>query len=375
MQKQSFRYLEDYIEYLAGFPMTNNVRPGTVSLARYDTQIVASIANQTFNGTGFSDRQALLAHKLVVKYKRQFANNGILIGEHEEDPKFRLPLRQVDRSKIITLNDKKIVVRFPYDVKMIDALREYGKKIPSELRFNKPNRQWEADITEPRVLWACEFADKYEFEIDTVLLELREKIDHCQQIRYAIELDYVDNQIVISNAESSLLDYINSNVGGLGKDNLLNLIDQSSILGYTVSEKIITLYDFGQVDKRLALKKESHFPWNDEGSFEKIVDYAEWSQRYPIFVFDPLNENKPNNPVLEKLKNHFKDELEVVGARQKRIDYQNKKCVYLTHWHSSWQMKIPLLVTLTGLMVGLKKQHILQHSEKIVFSSEILYNP
>jgi hypothetical protein len=374
MQKHSFPHLEDYIEYLAGYPTSNLARPGSMSLARYDTQIVSSIAGQTINGTGFSDRQALLAHKLVVKYKRQFANNDILIGEHEEDPKFRLPLRQVDRAKTITVKDKQIILRFPYDTKMIDVLREYGKKIPGNLSFNKPERYWETTITEPRVLWACEFADKYEFEVDANLLELKEKIDLCQQEKYVIELDCIDNQLVITNAESSLINYINENIGGLNEANLSKLFDQSGVLGYTVSEQLFNLYDFGHVDTRLVVKKENHLPWNSEDTFEKIINYAEWSQRYPIFVFDPLNENKPDNAIVKKLTDHFKEDLITVGRQQRRIDYQDKKCVYLTNWHPSWQIKIPLLVTLTGLMVGLKKEHILQHSEKVVFSSEIIYN-
>ena len=375
MQKHIFQHLEDYIEYLAGYSSPANLKPGAISLARYDMQVVSSIAQQTLNGVGFSDRQALLAHKLVVKYKRQLATHGIGVGEHEDDPKFRLALRQVDRSKVVIIKDNKLILRFPYDTNLIDVLREQGKKIPGDIKFNKQERQWETAITEPRVLWAVEFADKYEFTHDPEIEELKEKIDKCRQTRYAIELDIVDDRLVIHNAESSLLNYIEEHCGGLNKDNLGRLIDMSSTLGYTVSDSIIRLQSFDPVLQKLVLQKETHLPWSEQGNFEKVMEYAEQSQRYPIFVYDPLNEHKPNNPVLDRLKSYFNDdELEVVNARHRKINYDGKKCVYLTNWQPSWQLKVPLLVTLTGLMIGLKKQQIIQHSEKIVFSSEIIYN-
>lgn len=376
MQKQIFPYLEDYIEYLAGYP-TANQRPGSISLARYDMQVVASIAQQTSNSIGFSDRQALLAHKLVVKYKRQLSTHGLGIGEHEDDPKFRLPLRQVDRSKVVTINNGKLILKFPYDTALIDTLREYGKKIPGDIKFNKQERQWETAITEPRVVWALQFADKYEFTHDPELVELNKKIEECQQTEYAIELDLVDNQLIIHNAESSLLDYIEEHLGGLHLDNLSKLVDQSSILGFTVSNKIVTLQGLDGILKQLTLQKETHLPWAAEGNFEKVIEYADKYNRFPIFVYDPLHENKQTNPVLDRLKELFDDnELEVVNSKQRKVDYQGKKCVYLTNWQPGWQLlHVPLLVTLTGLMIGLKKQQIIQHSEKIVFSSDIIYNP
>ena len=375
MQKQIFPHLEDYIEYLAGYSSPANPRPGAISLARYDTQVVSSIAQQTLNSIGFSDRQALLAHKLVVKYKRQLANHGIGIGEHEEDPKFRLPLRQVDRSKVVVIKDNKLILKFPYDTSMIDVLREQGKKIPGEIKFNKQERQWETAITEPRVSWALEFADKYEFTHDPRLVELNDKIEQCRQTKFAIELDVVNDSVVIHNAESSLLDYIEQHLGGLTKDNLPKLIDQSSILGFTVSDRVIESQHIDPALKNLILCKETHLPWTGQGNFEKVMQYAEQLQRYPVFIYDPLNENKPDNPVLNQLKSYFDDsELEIINNKQRKVNYQDKKCVYLTNWQPSWQIKVPLLVTLTGLMIGLKKQQIIQNSEKIVFSSEIIYN-
>lgn len=369
----SFDYIEDYLEYLAGFTSSSRHYPSPISLARYDVHIVSSMAQQTLNGLGLSDRQSELAHKLVLKYRRQFSNHGISVERHETNPEYRIPIRRVDRSKTVALENHRIAIRFPYDVALIDVIREEGKKVPGELKFNKENRQWEAEITEPRVIWAYQFADKYQFNLDDSLLEVQTKIDECWKNSFAIELGTDNNQLKISNAESSLIDFINQNIGGFDKSNLLRLMDYSGILGYTVDQQLAESQNLDEITQNLLVKKENHLPWSKESNLETILNYAKLTNRYPIFVYDPLNEDKKDNPVLDRLKKYF-DDVEVIAPRQRKFELENKKCVYITAWQPSWKIKIPLLLTLTGLMIGPKKQLIVQSSEKIVFCSEVIYN-
>jgi hypothetical protein len=123
MQKKTLPYIEDYLEVLAGY-VTVNGKALQFSLARYDVQIIQSMSQQTTSGIAFTDRQAILAHKLVVKYKRQFANNAIDIGFHEENGHYRQPVRMVDRTRSIRIENGVIHIRFPYESAMIDDLRE-----------------------------------------------------------------------------------------------------------------------------------------------------------------------------------------------------------------------------------------------------------
>ena len=91
----TYPHIEDYLEYLGGYEVGLAVwQPHSVnriSLARYDIAIVNSMASTTVFGTALTDKQAELAVKLVLKYRRQFAKLNIDVAP-VETPTFRLPL-------------------------------------------------------------------------------------------------------------------------------------------------------------------------------------------------------------------------------------------------------------------------------------------
>ena len=116
-----YPYVEDYLEYLGGYEvgLTALITPQSVnriSLARYDIAIVNSMASTTVFGTALTDKQAELAVKLVLKYRRQFAKMGIDVTP-VENPVFRLAPRKMDRTKAVWVDGDHIVV--PYDNDLI----------------------------------------------------------------------------------------------------------------------------------------------------------------------------------------------------------------------------------------------------------------
>jgi hypothetical protein len=178
--------------------------------------------------------------------------------------------------------------------------------------------------------------------------------------------------LTISNAESSLVDYVNSALGGFSEDNLIKLIDYSGILGYTVSTELQQEILHNHNIKTLLLKKESHIPLSQDTALSDIIQYATLTNRWPLYIF----ENAADNKIRSKLSEFFKEEeILVVGSKQRKIDIAQHRCVYLTNWQASWGLHLPLLVSMTALMVGPKKQHILQFSDKVVYCTEVVYNP
>jgi hypothetical protein len=379
MQTKSLPYIEDYLELiagLAGFPYSK-ATPIVVTLARYDIQIVHSMALQTSQGTPLTDRQALLAHKLVVKYRRQLASNGLDLGVHEDNAVFRLPVRFVDRSRDIKLKDGVIYIRFPYDDTLVNELKQSAKDTPGSLRFDVVTKMWVATVTEPRLMWLQHLVGKYNFEPDDQIVELIEQVAQAQQLGFKIELIAGDQGLEIVNAESSLIEYINENLGGFGIDNLVRLIDNSSILGYTVSSEIEQYAElkYSASVQNLLLNKAAHLPLSKPNALEDIVEYADVSCRWPVFVFENTS-SVSSDRVEQELLRVFKPEeiLYVKPGQRKMPDVSGYRCVYLHHWSSSWDLQIPLLVTMTALMVGVKKIQIVQRSEKVVFGTEVVYN-
>jgi hypothetical protein len=378
MQKKSLPYIEDYLELISGIAgFSNGTRPAAITLARYDIQIVHSMASQTFQGTPLTDRQALLAHKLVIKYRRQLATNGLDLGVHEHNAVFRLPVRFVDRSRSIKLQDGMIQIRFPYDDALVNELKQSAKDTPGSLRFDSVTKMWVATVTEPRLLWLEHLVDKYNFKLDDQVIELIEQVKQAQVQGFKIELVAGHTGLEIVNAESSLVDYINENLNGFDIDNLVRLIDNSSNLGYTVSPELdqcaVLKYSAGVHD--LLLNKNVHLPLSNPNSMKDIVDYADITNRWPIFVFESALDG-PTEGVKQELARTFKPEeiLFVQPGQRKMPVVDGHLCVYLQHWNSNWDLRIPLLISMTALMVGVKKIQIAQRSEKVVFGTEVVYN-
>jgi hypothetical protein len=376
MQTKSLPYLEDYLEVIsgiAGFPYGAS-HPVTITLARYDVQIVHSMAAQTSQGISLTDRQALLAHKLVVKYRRQLASNGLDLGVHADNAVFRLPVRMVDRTRGIKLQDGLIHIRFPYDDTLLNEIKQSAKNTPGRLQFEPDTKIWIGSVTEPRLIWLLHLVDKYDFQVDDPTAQLIQQVYDCQKQGFRIELVSGSNGLEIVNAESSLIDYVNENLGGFGQDNLVRLIDYSSVLGYTVSPELVNQLSCSPRVQSLLTDRDVHIPLSKPNAIQDIVEYAGISDRWPVFVFE--NNGIPAEMLEQELAKVFRpEEILYVKAGQRKIpDTTGYRCVYLSHWNSNWDMRIPLLISMTALMVGVRRIQIVQRSEKVVFGTEVVYN-
>jgi hypothetical protein len=375
MQKKTLPYIEDYIEVLAGYVTAANSKVLSFNLARYDVQIIQSMCQQTTSGIAFTDRQAILAHKLVVKYKRQFANHALDVGFHEENGHFRQPVRMVDRTRSVRIENGLIHIRFPYETAMIDDLRDSGKLLHGNLKFDKESRSWVAAITEPRLLWLQDLVAKYQFELDDQAQSLLNQVRDAQNQPYQIELRSTADGFEIVNAPQSLTDYVTESLGGFGIHNATTLIDQSSILEYTldptIAQQVNLDYNYNQ--SVLLKNREAHIPLKDGAALDDIFAYAERTQRWPVYIFETVE--VVETQIKSLLSKYFTpDQLLIVPAKQRKLDPTGYKCVYLNNWQTSWSDRIPLLVTMNALMVGPKKQHLIQQSEKVVYCTENVYN-
>jgi hypothetical protein len=132
---KTFTYVEEYLEVMNGdrSPVTGRPyglfdnTPPIVSLARYDVNILASMSAATLDGRSLTDRQADLAIKLISKYRKQLEKNCIDISPIEQ-PKFKLGIRQIDRRRILTIENDIIILKFPYETQLINDLRELAKE-------------------------------------------------------------------------------------------------------------------------------------------------------------------------------------------------------------------------------------------------------
>ena len=362
-------YIEDYIVLMATDQFNWPPTEPPIKLARYDEPIVNSMAQQIQNNLGFTDKQATLAHKIVIKYRKQWASQNYDVSAHIDQPKYKNSIRNIDRSKVIGIDKNIIYLRFPYDQIMISDLRASVQSVNGSLFFNKEKRQWEAGLVEPRLIWAKEFGLKYQFtfnpEFDQVLGIM------LDQEEYEIKLAKLDQDSYhIINAADSLNCYIDQH-GGFGVNNLCSLVDMAPLLGYKVDTTVLDefknivapeLHDyFLNKDQNVTYQNRTQINVDD------LIRYAKHTNRFPIFIYEA------NDRILFNLFKEKVDTIETVDKESAVNQTWNSSVVYVKHWKLI-PYRIPLLVTMSTLMLGFRRQQMLQCADKVVYFTQDIDN-
>jgi hypothetical protein len=385
---KTFSHVEDYIEVINGDvnPQTGkpyglfDTTPPIINLARYDVNIISNMSSSSGNGNALTDKQGDLAVKLILKYRRQLSAVNIDVTPVDcERPPFRKPLRVVDRTRAVYIDNGKIILQFPYDTKLIDGIRELAKLSQGRWTFDKTTRKWILSLTETNVVAAGGFAKINGFEISPEFSSIEKTITDCESIPYAIELQKIENQFTVTNADKNLLQYINDNIGGLEHSNLYNLVDNSSILGYSVSSSIedeIRNSKSQRFYNLLARKQIKFSPdiLNEKDNTEyysDIFEYANAVNRWPIFVYEPDMSDRLYQGMI--VTNFEEDEILKVKNHRDEINITNKKIVYFNKYNYRWMDNIPLLVSSAGMMHGGEKTMLLQRAEKIIYFAADVY--
>ena len=367
----TFPHVEDYLEYLAGYnngPANLITAPDMdrIRLARYDVRIVDSMANSTMFGTALTDKQSVLTLKLIVKYRRQFAKNGIDVDPVLK-PIWRMKPRYVDRAREIFLDGKQIVIKFPYDNKLIDEVQMYRDRSKGRVYFERDSKQWRLALTEPNIEWAVEWArskGKETFIIDPAITQVLNTILECKKIPYEIKLVQQDQSYQITNGPPSLIEFLDSK-GGMTKDNLINLVDYSGLCGYTLSEEVSRecLQRYPQALLAIGQHYRIHID-PSPSNLQMIWDYAEITNRYPICIY---------NPTLFEIDLSPFDEKDIVrfdrNGKTKTCDYNpyDVKLIYAQKIPETWNFPVPLMITTFEMMFGARKKDWSLRAEKIIY--------
>jgi hypothetical protein len=379
---KTFSTVEDYLEVISGkrnqdgsLPTNNTIlflgfhefKP-IVSLARYDVNFLDSVTDATLGGAALTDRQAELALRIINKYSRQLGTHQISVDSITQTPAYRKPLRIIDRSKRVDVKNGEIIIQFPYEQKLIDGIREQAKDSQGRVRFDKEDKAWKVGLTEYNVNWVHAFAEQHQFSIGTELADAMQQIINVEHDRYAIELVIKDNCLHIENATASMLEYFDNEHNMFDIGELANLVDQSSVIGYTVHDTVSELYNqqFGS-DISIMLRSRTYdFKDHNWPNFESsILKYAQLVNRFPIVVFDPQanfgnwQQIADPNQVIDLCKVKADQERQVCQNTQAQIILCNRAVKYLDC--------IPLLVTHMGMIVGQDKRIMLDASEKVFY--------
>ena len=380
MATKTFPHVEDYIEIISGYRDPARSSPyglfhsstSPLSLARYDVNVVESFGQQAVNSTAFTDRQAKLAIDLILKYERQLAKIGVDITPIKDNPTFRLNLRTIDRSSRAWVDGETIYVRFPFNEKTIESVRATAKQSQGGIRWDHDAKVWKADLTEYNVSWMHAFALVNKFEIDVTLQTLMDKITEVETTPYAIELCAGKDKLSITNAEDTLTEYIEEHLGGFSTDNLLTLVDNSPILGYTaekvIEEVVIEAYGhrFWSLCANRELKVDVNSNFHD--NVVELIRYAETTNRWPIYLYEP---DMSDRLAMLFIRHFTKDQVVNLDKQQVNANTRLAHCRVIPKDPVN---RIPLLVSSAGMIFGGDRQIWLDSAEKVVYFTKDVYN-
>ena len=378
---KQFNYVEEYLEFIAGIRDVNGkilsrfLPNPPISLARYDIKFVEGVGEQVCSDA-LTDRQAELAIKIITKYERQLSSLGVSIAP-VANPHYRLPIRNIDRSKRLTVEGNMIHVRFPYNDFMVKDFKNGSKDTQGTTRFNRDLKVWQLALTEYNLNYAMVFAQANQIDIDTQALELMQLILDCEKSQFALELVIEHDRLVITNAAKSLIEYVDTHLGGFDIENALRVIDHAKILGITVNstlEQAIIAQSNARV-YNLMINRDSKLNAQDSvksaQAFDDIVNYATITNRWPIYLYEP----NLKSDLLQMASKYFAPENIIVCKNNTLPEnYQQARVVHITKYNSRWQLNIPLLVTANGMLFGGDKQMLLGCAEKVVYLAHEVYN-
>ena len=363
---QTFPHVEDYLELLSGadytWVMGHKAKPKVdIRLARYDVSIVTNMADNAVWGIALTDRQAELAIRLVLKYRKQFAKHYIDVSTVETNPAFRLPIRKIDRSLRLSLENGRMSLRFPYNGDMINKLREFQRGSQGSALWNSETKVWSVAVTEYNVNWVVTWALHNKFDITSDLMELYNKVVDAENEPYNIVLVKDQDRYRVKNAAESLQQYLDEHVG----QDLVRLIDHAGILGYEVAPDVIEYAAQVYGDALVDIGTEHSINLDpSQANLHMIFDYAKITNRYPICIYDA------NLSDLD-LSQFQEDEILRFDHNGKtntsKYSLDGVKLVYARKIPDNWDYPIPLLVSTAEMMYGGRRLDWINRAERIVY--------
>lgn len=154
-------YIEDLI---------NTFSFSSIRLNRFDAPIVDSFTSQIMGGTGFTEKQSVLAIQIINRYSGKLS---LVIGKDIcpflETPQYRFKIRKTITDRSIKIVDNKTIeVRFPFDEHFVSVIRKYKTSQPNEsdIMWDRENTAWVFPLSESNIQFLSDLCSDCNFDYD-----------------------------------------------------------------------------------------------------------------------------------------------------------------------------------------------------------------
>lgn len=228
-------YIEDLIISLA---------VGHIRLNMWDQKVVSSFYSQICQGSGFTEKQSLLALRIIKRYQAQ------LHSMHSKDilplvdtPQYRLSIRKSISARSIRIVDgdeyysRLIEVKFPYSEEIIAEIRKYRNSNPlSHAVWNKEKSAWMFSLSEEHIVFLMTVFKDEEFDMDEEFENYRNQISDI-----IVNMDQYVPMLTMSNDVPTIINK-NKFIPEIDELNLLGSIFKARMLGINHWEQSIDDY-------------------------------------------------------------------------------------------------------------------------------------
>lgn len=296
--------VEDCLECLVG--LKNNFK---FQIESSDYSILTSIARQVFKGTALTDKQYDLIKLKLKFYEDQFLSAGIIIEDAVQT--LRIPLRQIDRSKYITVVKHSdtvgpnsvyesykehwywIKIRFPFSKKSILLIEELLKNTPSnKYQHNKGSHEHYFIYNEKNTYEIIKHFKEKSFVIDQELLEIYERLEYMNNNRKEF-IPGVYN-FKLKNLSDRAINYMISSIGEPSKVTLAQYVDRKKLFGldyFDIDDVNESISYLTSLSKKIVNRKHSQvFIKNTLEPMSRVAESIVELNRFPLLVIIPEND-------------------------------------------------------------------------------------
>jgi hypothetical protein len=172
----------------------------------FDEKIIQSFETQIFLNSGFTEKQANLAIKILNRQKTKLESVlGTNIDSFLANPSFRLKRRTYIDSKIMQIHEhdryqKAIHLTFPYNETIIQKIR--GNKSKTPLAYWEPEKKsWVFPLNEGSLIFLRELSEEFSFpvpeELDNLFSQIKEVENFIENFVPLVSIK--DEKIVFQN--------------------------------------------------------------------------------------------------------------------------------------------------------------------------------
>lgn len=227
-------YIEDLIVKLTAYCNINS----------YDTNLVDSFTNQIFRGSGFTEKQSILAVRILKRYSKNFsAALGTDISQFLENPNFKFTIRKVNAVvKQISVIDhntygRAIKVEFPYNQERVDSIRK-SRDTLGYANWDGEQKAWIFSLDERNIQFLSNFLNTDHFDIDD---EFKSYLKQVSEI-----VKNVENHVPMVTIENGLPKYQNQSrfVPEMTSNDVVSALFEARKAGiFTWDEKVTQYLD------------------------------------------------------------------------------------------------------------------------------------